>query len=42
MQIYYKSHSVIGIFQRISPQVKNNDIEKCILIAAFHTRETAI
>ena len=33
MQIYQKSHSITGIFQRISPQVQNSDIEKCILTA---------
>ena len=34
MQIYEKSHSITGIVQRISPQVQNSDIEKCILMAA--------
>ena len=29
-----KLHSITGIFQRISPQVQNSDIEKCILMAA--------
>ena len=27
-------HSITGIFQRISPEVQNCDIEKCILMAA--------
>ena len=34
MKIYHKSHSVTGIFKEISPQMLNNDIEKCILMAA--------
>ena len=29
-----KSHSVTGVFQRISLQVQNSDIEKCILMAS--------
>ena len=29
-----KLHSITGIFQRISPEVQNSDIEKCILMAA--------
>ena len=33
MQVYQKSHSVTVIFQRISLQVQNSDIEKCILMA---------
>ena len=34
MQIYSKFHSITGIFQGISPQLQNSDIEKCILMAA--------
>ena len=34
MQIYKKSHSITGIFQRISQQAQNSDIEKYILMAA--------
>ena len=34
MQIYSNWHSVAGIFQRISPQMQNSDIEMCILMAA--------
>ena len=34
MEIYQKLHSITGIFQRISPQLQNSDIEKCILMAA--------
>ena len=34
MQIYKKSYFIAGIFQRISPQVQNSDIEKRILMAA--------
>ena len=29
-----KLHSIIGIFQIISAQVQNSDMEKCILMAA--------
>ena len=34
MEIYQKLHSIAGIFQRVSPQLHNSDIEKCILMAA--------
>ena len=34
MQIYQKLHSITGIFQRIWPQVQNNDIENYISVAA--------
>ena len=34
MEIYKKSHFIKGIFQRISLQVQNSDIEKGILMAA--------
>ena len=34
MQVYKKSHFITSIFQRISPQLQNSDIEKCILMAA--------
>ena len=34
MEIYKKSLFITGIFQRISPQVQNSDIVKCILMAA--------
>ena len=33
MEIYQKLHSIAGIFQRVSPQLHNSDIEKCILMA---------
>ena len=32
-QVYYKLHSIKGIFQIILPQVKKSDIEKCIFMA---------
>ena len=34
MQIYSVLHSITSIFQRISLQVQNSDIEKCIVTAA--------
>ena len=34
MEIYWKFHSITGIFQRTSPHLQNSDIEKCILMAA--------
>ena len=34
MEIYSKLPSITGIFQRISPQLQNSDIEKYILMAA--------
>ena len=34
MEIYEKLHSITGIFQRISSQLQNSNIEKCILMAA--------
>ena len=33
MQIYWKLHSLTGIFQRIWLQIQNSDIEKCISMA---------
>ena len=34
MQVYQRSHSVTGIFRKISQKMQNSDIEKRIKMAA--------